>query len=327
MIKNKKIIPTLAIVISILLLFTLFSGCIDDIPDDPNTHIRSITHGGLERTYRIHIPPSFNKTIQMPLVLVLHGGGGTAEGMEEQLTLGGFNNLSDKKGFIVVYPNGIEKRWNDCRKNISYRTHQEKIDDVGFISTLIDNITEEFNINPGRVYVTGMSNGAMMSYRLACEISEKIAAIAPVTGAIPEDIISQCSPSKPVSVIAISGTDDPLVPWEGGDIKSLFLHKPLGKVLSVPDSVNYWAIHNNCSPMPNITWLPDLDPRDDTRVRREVYGEGDEGTKVILYAIEGGGHTWPDGLQYLSESLIGKTCHDINANEVIWEFFTESERV
>ena len=311
----------------LVIVVLLFSGCIDDIPDDPNTYIRSIPHDGLERTYRIHIPPLFNKSIQMPLVLVLHGGGGTAEGMEEQLTLGGFNNLSDKEGFIVVYPDGIEKHWNDGRKNVTYRTHQEKIDDVGFISILIDNITEELNINPGRVYVTGMSNGAMMSYRLACEISEKIAAIAPVTGAIPEDIVPQCSPSKPVSVLAISGTDDPLVPWDGGDIKSPFFHKPLGKVLSVHDSVNYWVIHNNCSPISNITWLPDLDPGDDTRVRREIYGEGDEGTKVILYAIEGGGHTWPDGLQYLSESRIGKTCHDINANEVIWEFFKELERV
>ena len=311
----------------LVIVALLFSGCIDDIPDDPNTYIRSISHDGLERTYRIHIPPLFNKSIQMPLVLVLHGGGGTAEGMEEQLTLGGFNNLSDKEGFIVAYPDGIEKHWNDGRKNVTYRAHQEKIDDVGFISILIDNITEELNINLGRVYVTGMSNGAMMSYRLACEISEKIAAIAPVTGAIPEDIVPQCSPSKPVSVLAISGTDDPLVPWDGGDIKSTFFHKPLGKVLSVPDSVNYWVIHNNCSPISDITWLPDLDPQDDTRVRREIYGEGDEGTKVILYAIEGGGHTWPDGLQYLSESRIGKTCHDINANEVIWEFFKELERV
>ena len=322
---NKRLKGLFCLFLVIVVL--LFSGCIDDIPDDPNTYIRSITHDGLERTYRIHIPPSFNKAIQMPLILVLHGGGGTAEGMEEQLTLGGFNNLSDKEGFIVVYPNGIEKHWNDGRKNVSYRTHQENIDDVGFISALIDNITEEFNINPGRVYVTGMSNGAMMSYRLACEISEKIAAIAPVTGAIPEDVVPQCLPSKPVSVLAISGTDDPLVPWEGGDIKSLFFHKPLGKVLSVPDSVNYWVIRNNCSPIPNITWLPDLDPGDDTRVRREVYSDGDEGAEVILYVIEGGGHTWPDGLQYLSESLIGKTCRDINANEIIWEFFKELEGV
>jgi len=105
------------------------------------------------------------------------------------------------------------------------------------------------------------------------------------------------------------------------------IHKPLGKVLSVPDSVNYWVTYNNCSSTPEITWLPDLDPQDGTRVRREVYDEGDEGTEVVLYAIEDGGHTWPDGLQYLSESLIGKTCRDINANEVIWEFFRELERV
>ena len=324
MIKKFILISALA---AALCVPVFFSGCITDTPDNPNTYIRSITYDGLERTYRIHIPPSFDKTTQMPLVLVLHGGGGTAEGMEEQLTLGGFNNLSDKKGFIVVYPEGIEKHWNDGRKNVTYRAHQEQIDDVGFISALIDTITEEFNIDPGRVYVTGISNGAMMSYRLACEISEKITAIAPVAGAIPKDIIPQCSPSKPVSVLVISGTDDPLIPWDGGDVISPFLHKPRGKVLSVSDSANYWVTHNNCSSTPDITWLPDIDPQDDTRIRRETYSGGDEETKVILYAIEGGGHTWPDGLQYLSESRIGKTCHDINANDIIWEFFRELKRI
>jgi polyhydroxybutyrate depolymerase len=315
---NKGLIGLSLIFLIVAIL--LFSGCLYKIPEDPNTYTRSIMHDGLERTYRIHIPPSFNNNTSVPLVFVLCGGGGTADGMERSLTLGGFNALSDEGGFIVIYPDGFEKHWNDGR-NVSYTAHQKNIDDVGFISALIDKHTEEYNIDSKRVYVTGMSNGALMSYRLAGELSEKITAIAPVAGNIPEDMVSQYSPSKPISVLLISGTDDPLVPWEGGEIKLLF--RRFGMVLSVYDSVNYWVDHNNCNLTPEITWLPDTDPDDGTLVRREVYGGGDNGTEVILYAIEGGGHTWPDGYQYLSKIIIGKTCRDINANNIIWEFFLD----
>jgi polyhydroxybutyrate depolymerase len=301
----------------------LLSGCLYKIPEDPNTFTKSIMHDGLERTYRIHIPPSFNNNTPVPLVFALHGGLGTGEGMERSLTLGGFNTLSDQEGFIVVYPDGIEKHWNDGRKNVTYYAHTENIDDVGFISALIDKYVEEYNIDPERIYSTGISNGAMMSYRLACELSEKIAAIAPVAGNVPEDIVPQCSPSKPVSVLVISGTDDPLVPWDGGHVTGPFGSKKLGKVLSVNDSIHYWIDHNNCNSTPEVTWLPDTDPSDGTLVWREVYGQGNNGTEVILYGIKCGGHTWPDGLQYLSKIIIGKTCRDINANEIIWEFFKQ----
>jgi polyhydroxybutyrate depolymerase len=129
--------------------------------------------GGLERIYRIHIPPSYDKARLSPLLIALHGGGGTGKKMEK-LTLGGFNKLSDREGFIVVYPDGIEKHWNDGRENVSYRAHREKVDDVGFLSALIDALMKERNIDRNLVYVTGISNGAMMSFRLACELSQKI---------------------------------------------------------------------------------------------------------------------------------------------------------
>jgi polyhydroxybutyrate depolymerase len=305
---------------AVIILLILLGGCTYKIPEDPHTFTRTIVVNGVERTYRIHIPPALPENITPALVYVLHGGGGTGEGMERTLTLGGFNVLADKYNFIVVYPYGIEKNWNDGRKNVTDPAHEQNIDDVGFFSALIDNLTSEFNIDAKRIYVTGISNGAMMSYRLAFEIPEKIAAIAPVAGAIPTDLLTTNIFQLPVSVCAISGINDPLVPWDGGLVG--FPRNPRGTVISVPESVLFWVSHNNCSPIPYSTDLPDIDPKDHTRVHRDIYSNGTNGTEVILYTIINGGHTWPDGYQYLPKALIGRTSRDINANEVIWEFFS-----
>jgi polyhydroxybutyrate depolymerase len=301
------------------LLFDL--SCQNAIAGQETSTTRSIIFAGLERTYRIRIPSSYDKSTPLPLLIALHGGGGSGEKMEE-LTLRGFNRLSDKESFIVVYPDGIEKHWNDGRENVSYRAHREKIDDVGFISALIDHLAKQSNIDIKRVYVTGISNGAMMSFRLACELSEKITAIAPVSGAMPKDLV--CSPSRSVSVLVISNKEDPMVPWEGGEIR--LGRQRFGGVLSVDESVRLWVHHNQCSSSPVNTLEPDRDPKDGTRVRREEYGQGKGGTEVILYAIEGGGHTWPGGHQYLPAWIIGKTSRDVDANEVIWSFFKKHAR-
>jgi len=295
----------------------------EGIGDDTGSMIAA----GLQRTYRVHVPLSHDKTKPVPLVVALHGGGGTAEGMVK-LTLDGFNKLSDQEGFVVVYPDGIGKNWNDGRseEETKYRAHKEKVDDTGFISALIDYFIKVYDINPKSVYVTGISNGAIMSYRLACELSDKIAAIAPVDGNMSQNFLPKCSPSKPISVLVINNVKDPLVPWNGGDITGPFGLKKLGKVLSVSQTIEYWVKHNECSPSPSITEEPDKDPEDGTRVRREEYSGGKDGTEVILYAIEGGGHTWPGGYQYLPARIIGKTSKDIDANEVIWNFFKKHSR-
>ena len=288
-------------------------------------HTDSIVWDGLERTYLIHIPSFYDRIKPMPLVIALHGGKGTGKDMIK-LTRGSFNTLADKEGFIVVYPDGIEKNWNDGRLEMKFlsRAHRENIDDVGFISVLIDRFAKELNIDKKRVYVTGISNGALMSHRLACELSENITAIAMVAGAIPKNKTYTSLPSSPISVLVINGINDPLTPWEGREIGGRL--KKLGVVLSIPETVKFWVTHNQCSSSPIITLEPDKDPRDGTRVRQEVYGQGNEGTEVILYAIEGGGHTWPGGYQYLPECIIGKTSKDIDANEVIWNFFKKHIR-
>jgi polyhydroxybutyrate depolymerase len=322
--KTVNIIPVMLIGFSFILLI-LLGGCMYKIPKNPHTFARTILSNGIERTYRIHIPSTLPENISPALVFVLHGGGGTGEGMERTLTLGGFNTLADQYNFIVVYPDGIEKNWNDGRKNVSDPAHQQNIDDVGFFTRLIENFTDEFHIDPHRIFVTGISNGAMMSYRLAFELPEKIAAIAPVAGAIPADLLQYNVSNVPVSVCVISGINDPLVPWEGGQVG--FPRKPRGTVISVPDSVLFWVIHDNCSAQPNSTLLPDTDPSDRTWVQRDIYSRGTNATEVILYTIYNGGHTWPDGYQYLPKVLVGRTSYDINANSVIWEFFSSHPKI
>jgi polyhydroxybutyrate depolymerase len=312
-------------IIHLIIVFVLFisitlTGCLYKIPKDPHTYTRTLFFDDLQRSYRIHIPSSLAENTTPALVFVLHGGGGTGEGMERTLTLGGFNTLADQHHFIVVYPDGVEKNWNDGRKNVSDPAHQDNIDDVGFFTALIENLTVEFNVDPSQIFSTGISNGAMMSYRLAVELPDKFAAIAPVAGALPLDVVSFNISEEPVSVCVISGTHDPLVPWDGGLVGTP--RNPRGVVISVPDSVLFWVTHNHCTATPNITLLPDTDPNDHTWISKESYSNGSQNTEVTLYTIYNGGHTWPDGYQYLPESLVGRTSYDINANEVIWDFFS-----
>ncbi len=285
-------------------------------------HKPAIMHDNQERSFIIHVPSGHDSSVQMPLVLALHGRGTTAKGMI-LITRKGFNDLADRDGFLVVYPNGIELNWNDGRmdEEANDRAHRENIDDVGFISALIDSMIEEYNVDPKRVYVTGISNGALMAYRLACELSYKITAIAPVDGSMPYLLLSGCSPTDPVSVLAINNVNDPLVPFKGGMVISNFRKIKLGKVLSADESIEFWVTHNQCSPEPVVTIEPDRDPADGTQVTRKEYLNGIKGTEVILYVIYGGGHTWPGGFQYLPAWKIGKTSREIDANEVIWSFF------
>jgi polyhydroxybutyrate depolymerase len=312
----------LPLLILVLLFITGFS-------EDNNPHgnkTGSIIIAGLKRTYLIHIPSSgFNHP--RPVVFVLHGGGGNG-GKMIKLTNGGFDKLADKKGFIVVYPDGFEKNWNDGRSasEASYETFKNNTDDTGFIAALIDDLIKKYNADAKRVFVTGISNGAMMSYRIGCELTGKIAAIAPVAGNIPLNFIKQCKPSKPVSVLAINGDADPLMPYNGGEVTGPFGKRKFGRVVSVHESVMFWVKNNGCSPDPIITEVPYKDPDDGARVQKQQFKNGRDNSEVILYTIRNGGHTWPGGYQYLGEWIVGKTCRDMNATEVIWEFFERQER-
>lgn len=313
------------ILIAILLaLVTLpFVRTADAAPTtgEPSASIAgSITEGGRERTFRLYVPASHHRSRPAPLFIALHGGGGTGAAME-RLTDGGLNRLAVRDGFIVVYPDGVERHWNDGRGVSDYRAHRENIDDVGFISALIDHLAQTHGIDRSRVYAAGISNGGLFSQRLARELAPRIAAIGVVAISMSDKIALMRAPARPVSVVLIPGTDDPLVPWAGGDLGFAGSRRKVGTVLSVAETVAAWVSLNRCSPSPAVTREPDRSPQDGTRVRREAYGPCGDGSEVVLYAVEGGGHTWPGGWQYLPERFVGRTSRDIDANEILWSFF------
>lgn len=190
---------------------------------------------------------------------------------------------------------------------------------MGYISALIDLLARSYGIDSNRVYAAGISNGGLFSQRLAREIAPRIAAIGVVVALMSDKIALMRPPARPVPVLLMPGTQDPLVPWEGGELGFRGGRK-FGKVLSASATVAAWTALNRCAAPPAVTLEPDRDPHDGTRVRREAYGPCGEGSEVVLYAVDGGGHTWPGGQQYLPESVIGRTSRDIDANEVLWTF-------
>jgi len=306
--RNRTHVCTRLAVTVMTVLFA--SGCPGSWRD---LEVRSLEHDGLARTYLLHVPASYTGDEAVPLVLALHGGRGTGRKMSR---LTGFNALSEREGFIVVYPEGVDNRWNDGREARQGKSAKD-VDDVGFIAAMLDALVEEFAIDDGRVYATGASNGAMMSHRLACELTDRFAAIAPVIGAMPEKLEPDCTPSGPISVLMINGEDDRFVPWDGGAVAG---RDDLGRLLSVEDTVKFWVGHNACPPEPEPSWLPDARPHDGTRVWREDYGEGPAGGAVVLYGIEGGGHTWAGGPAYQMQGLFGTVSRDIDASAVVWTF-------
>ena len=331
MIRVKELIPGLSIFIITFLLITFvnLSSQANEITKPGETVTRELEHDGLIREYILHLPKNYDRKQVWPLVFVLHGGTGSAKRTERQNS-GAFTTLSEREGFIAVFPNGIadlpggdKHHWNDGRKGKKWRAHREDVDDPGFFSAMIDYLIENLNADPDRIYVTGASNGGMMSYRLGCELSNEIAAIASLIANLPPEL-SSCRPATPISVMIMNGTEDPLMPYEGGEIT--FGRLRLGKVLSAAETVRFWVQRNGISSPPVNTMAPDRDPDDNTRVRVERYGPDKNGIEVVFYTIEGGGHTWPGGDQYLPERFIGRTSRDIDAVEVIWNFFKRHTR-
>ncbi len=303
-------------VVLLALGIALLTYCSRATPQPPGVPIGdsqgTLQVGNVQRTYYLHVPASYDAAKPTPLVLAFHGGGGTGKGM---VALTGFSTLSDQKGFIVAYPDAIDKHWNDGR------VVNPTVDDVTFVSGLVEHLAGTLNIDRKRVYATGISNGGIFSNKLGCELSGQLAAIGPVAGTLAENDAAHCAPKQPVSVIAFHGTDDPLVPFNGGTVRSSDIGGIGGNVLSASDTAAHWAKFDGCTGTPALSDLPDADTRDGTRVQRVTLGSCQGGNEVVLYMITGGGHTWPGGLQYLPALVIGRTSRDIDATQLIWEFF------
>ncbi len=274
-------------------------------------------HGGAARTCLVHVP-LHKRSAAAPLVIVFHGGGGTVKGVIK-LTKQRFNELSDTAGFYVAYPSGLGKSWNDFRDDSKAYAHEHGIDDAGFIASLIDRLAAEYPIDTGRVFAAGISNGGLMSYRLACSVPA-VRGIAVVAATHPAGQENKCIPSKPVSVMIINGTEDPIMPYDGGEITLLGTKR--GRVISTDETVRYWVRVNKCRGGGEEKLLTDADPGDRTRVKRISYDNCDSGCRVVLYRVEGGGHTWPGGWHYMFSGFIGHTSGDFNACDAIWDFFS-----
>lgn len=263
-----------------------------------------IETSGRNRKYLLHVPADLDPNQPVPLVISLHG---FIEWPAHQAHISRWNQVADEQGFIAVYPQGtgFPLRWNAY----GWTGESEMEEDVQFINDLIDHLQSEYNIDSSRIYVNGLSNGAGMSYVLACKLAGRIAAMGGVAGAysLPAE---KCDPSRPVPVIAFHGTEDPIVPYEGGLVRREGLALP-----SIREWVQSWAERNGCRLVP-------LDLPTTGNVSGIHYPGCLDHADVMFYTIKGGGHTWPGG-NPLPRWLTGTTSQEIDASRVMWEFFEQ----
>ena len=268
----------------------------------------SVSVGGLDRHYYLYEPSSYTGDRPIPLVLAFHGGHTRPQKLASTTN---FNQLAETEHFMVVYPEGINRHWQDGRNTPNF---DSSIDDIAFVRMLIEQLKTTKNIDHRRIYATGISNGGFLTLKLACDLSETIAAFAPVAATLPVTVKSQCQPQTPVSILLMSGTDDRFVPWQGGTMRKG------QQILSMEETLDFWQQHNNCLLREAEDFLPDTDPTDGTSVRTIGYSGCRGNSQVRLVTVRGGGHTWPGGVGQ-PPGLVGKTSRDINATEVIWNFF------
>jgi polyhydroxybutyrate depolymerase len=250
------------------------------------------------------------------MIFAIHGGSGTPEGM---INIANFKSIAERDKVVLVYPAGIQNNWNDGRPTTP---NQLGINDVSFFNQMCDYMITNNSVDGTKIYATGISNGGFMSSRLGCELSNRIAAIAVDAATIEATIeATSCNPGRPVPAIYIHGTTDPLVPFTGGTVSP----GAGGTAISHFKAIDKWITINGCNTTPTTTDLPDI-ANDGTTIKQRVYSGGINGSEVVSYVILNGGHTWPQGYQYLNELIIGKTSQDMNACEVIWAFFKRFKR-
>lgn len=279
----------------------------------PGDSSRTLKVDGSERSYLVHVPPQYVKDTPTPVVLAFHGGGANARNM---IAFSGLNKKADQSGFIVVYPEGsgrLERMLTFNAGNCCGQAAARNVDDVAIVRHILDDLEGIANVDRKRVFATGMSNGAMMAYRLASEMSDRIAAIAPVSGPMGT---KDCRPGRAVSVLHFHGDADEFAPFSGGKGRG-----PSGtEFYSVDHSISTWVDANGCNKSPRVTQLPDRE-KDGTTVKQLRYESGKDGAEVVLVIIEGGGHTWPGNEPRMQ--TLGVSTRDISANDMMWEFFQQ----
>ncbi len=279
--------------------------CAPGLPGKAGETTVTVVSGGLGRTAVVHVPPTYDPTKETMLVLNFHGYGSDDV---QQRGLTQMDLAADAHGFIVAYPTGVAASWNAGQCCGTAWTNA--VDDVAFVKALLAQLESTWCIDPKRVHATGMSNGGFLSHRLACEMADTFASIAPVAGVLGIDP-SACKPSRPIAVLDVHGTLDTVVPYAGG---MPILAIDLGPVLgfrSVPDTIRFWQQRNGCTGAPTTVFQ-----KDDATCTR--YGACEAGVEVVHCAIEGGGHTWPGGAPVW---WFGKTSTAMSATDMMVAFF------
>ena len=262
----------------------------------------SFEFDGQEREHLVFIPDNYTDAKSYPLVIFLHGYGGNGQGGMEYSQ---FNQVGNTYNFLIVYPSGIPN-WNSgIGDNPTSSTPD--VNDVGYIDALIDTLSDSFNIDLGRIYATGFSNGGFMAYKLACQLSHRIAAVASVSGVMSTSTLDKCNPSRAIPVLHIHGTKDNMVFIDG-----------LKEWRSVEETVRYWTNFNNCD-ISEMTVLQDSDPTDDCTVEKYSYTNCTNNSNVTYYKVINGGHTWPGAYPIIYQN----TNKDMDASIEIWNFFKD----
>jgi polyhydroxybutyrate depolymerase len=285
---------------------------------EPGQYERALIHDGIRRTYIVHIPPQYDPQKALPLVLVFHGGGGNTK---QALDSYGLVEKANREGFVLVAPNGtgrLKKRmltWN-VGFGFGYAM-RHNIDDIGFTRKLITEIKDTISIDPQKIFATGISNGGILCHFLGAELSDTIAAIAPVVATIggkksnDEPYILPSQPNEAVSIIAFNGLLDERIPYSGG-LQKKSVGKPVW-VKSAQEMHAFWVKVNQCTAIPHIEW------NKHDEYEKITYGKGINDAEVIQYLIFDQGHAWPGGKRpRLGADTPSKT---VNATDLMWEFF------
>ena len=260
-----------------------------------------------QRIFYVHLPEIYRQEDKkLPVVIIFHGTVADANKIKNYTK---FNNFADKKGIIAVYP--------EYTGNFEWDLEPaEKSKDIKFVSKMIDFMTKNYKVDKSKIYATGYSSGAEMDYLLACTLSDKIAAFAPISGNMRKSFIAECKANKPVSILLVHGTDDPYEKWDGN---------PAKEMISVDDILKFWKTRNKCSESIKETVFPHKNP-DESLTTAKLY-ENDfckGNSEVSILKIEGGGHTWPGSPTSMRiETFLGKSNYDVECNDIIWDFFSK----
>ncbi len=284
--------------LTIILSAVLFAATINNLKAQTSL-FATIESDGIIRDYKIYVPAIYDGTTPVPLVFNFHGYGSD---FIEQEQYGDFRAIADTANFILVHPNGTPDNFGTNSWNTFGNS---STNDIGFIANLIDSLKQTYNIDTTAIYSTGMSNGGFMSYELACQLSERIAAVASVTGSITTSYLALCNAQHPMPVMQIHGTNDGTVDYNG-----TFIFEPIESV------INYWIQFNNCDTNAVFNAIPDVVTTDNCTAEHYVYPNGNNGVEVEFYKIINGGHSWPG-----APINLNTTNMDFQANQEIWRFF------